>query len=82
MLHPKAQGFVACMEILRRSDNATFVHDITIAYVDHSPGRRSSGKALLFGRFPREVHLFVSRIGAEAFPTDPVAVGEVPTLTH
>jgi hypothetical protein len=57
--------------MLRKASPPPLLHDVTIAYVDLQPGQRSSEKSILFGRFPKEVHMFVKRSPLPA-ETDPL----------
>ena len=44
------------------------VHDLTVAYRDHTDGVRTSDVGVLHGRFPREVHILVERHALDALP--------------
>jgi hypothetical protein len=46
------------------------LHDLTVAYVDALPGVRTDEWSLLAGYFPKQVHIFVSRVELKNIPAD------------
>ena len=47
------------------------VHDLTIAYRDHTDGIRTSDTGIAYrGQFPREVHIRIERHDLSALPTE------------
>ena len=58
-LHPRTTGFSHFVRGLGSSIDS--ILDVTMAYVDYTPGERPNEKSLLSGRMPREVHVCVKR---------------------
>eukprot|EP00992_Anisonema_acinus_P011021 TRINITY_DN7066_c0_g1_i1.p1 TRINITY_DN7066_c0_g1~~TRINITY_DN7066_c0_g1_i1.p1 ORF type:complete len:265 (+),score=30.05 TRINITY_DN7066_c0_g1_i1:481-1275(+) len=67
VLIPRSTGFAFCLQELRESIAA--VYDITMGYVDFTPGERPSEGSLLRARWPREVHFHVERHPIESMPS-------------
>lgn len=53
------------------------VHDLTVAYRDHIPEKRTTEFDFVFGTFPSEVHIFVKRLECTDIPEDPDEEKEV-----
>ena len=49
------------------------VYDVTIGYVEHTPGERTSRKFLFNGRAPRQLHISVKRYAASDLKVEPTA---------
>ena len=43
------------------NSGGVIIHDVTVAYRDHTPGKRTSDTGLLLGEFPTEIHLHIQR---------------------
>jgi lysocardiolipin and lysophospholipid acyltransferase len=59
VLHPKVAGLATALEALR--GEVDVVYDVTMGYVEASPGERPSEWSLLSGRLPSEVHVHLER---------------------
>lgn len=59
VLIPKSTGFKLCIDCLR--DKGLVIHDITLGFVDHMKGVRTSEKSFIKGHFPKEVHMFIGK---------------------
>jgi hypothetical protein len=71
VLYPRPAGFQLCLSEAHR--RKAVLHDLTIAYVDHIQGKRTSEVDFLLGTFPKEVHLFVRRLPVADIPTEEAA---------
>lgn len=67
VLYPKSGGLAACLSVLNRE---SVLHDITIAYKDYIPGKRTNSDSVLLGQFPREIHLCIKRHVISELPSD------------
>lgn len=67
VIHPKSKGMNYLLNGLR-SCNPVLM-DVTIGYIDSKPGERPNEKALLAGRFPKEVLFFVKYYEVKDIPT-------------
>lgn len=68
VLYPKPAGFVACLRTLKGFDLS--IHDLTVAYKDYNNGDRPSENDFFFGKFPREVHIFVRKFKIDEIADD------------
>lgn len=68
VLVPKSAGLQTCLTTLQGAEAP--VHDITIAYKDFKNGQRPTEKSILWGEFPKEIHLCVKRLKPDSIPTD------------
>lgn len=66
VLHPRTTGFTFIVETLRKADNLDAVHDITVAYPKNIP---QTGRHLILGHFPREIHFHVRRYPVASLPS-------------
>jgi len=66
VLYPKPGGLMTCLNSL--PDQNTVIHDVTIAYKDYHPGKRTSEMSIMNGEFPREIHLNVKRYTKNQLP--------------
>lgn len=72
VLYPHPAGFICCLNALR--GQGMVLHDVTVAYKDHTPGKRTSEFDMAAGRFPKEVHICVNRYLVDSMPTDRAAL--------
>lgn len=68
VLYPKVAGLLTLLNSLRGRGAA--LHDITIAYTDHTQGKRTNEKMILMGQMPTEIHLCVRRFDVDQVPND------------
>lgn len=66
VLHPRSGAFVACLTAMRPQLDA--VVDLTLGYVDYTPGERPSEISLLMGRLPREIYIHMKRWDIKTTP--------------
>ncbi len=66
VLHPRSGAFIASLNAMRPQLDA--VVDLTIGYVDYTPGERPSEISLLKGRLPREIHIYMKRWDIKTMP--------------
>lgn len=66
VLHPRSGAFIASLTAMRPHLDA--VVDLTIGYVDYTPGERPSELSLLKGRLPREIHINIRRWDIKTTP--------------
>jgi len=66
VLHPRSGAFIASLTAMRPHLDA--VVDLTIGYVDYTPGERPSELSLLKGRLPHEVHINMKRWDIKTTP--------------
>lgn len=74
VLYPHPSGFICCMSALR--GQGMILHDMTVAFKDFTPGRRTSEVDMATGRFPKEVLICVDRYPIDDLPTDSQALKE------
>jgi lysocardiolipin and lysophospholipid acyltransferase len=81
VLYPKPAGFHACCHNLRISsienNQPVIIHNLTVAYRDYLPRKRTSELDMIYGKFPREVHLFIDRIPLTSIPCEEEAENQV-----
>ena len=58
------------------------VYDVTIGYVEHTPGKRTTRKFLFNGRAPRQLHMTVKRYPVADLKVEPSASIYLQFLTH
>jgi len=66
VLHPRPGAFSASLTAMR--PQLDYVVDLTIGYVDYTPGERPSELSLLKGRLPREIHIHMKRWDMKTTP--------------
>ena len=66
VLHPRSGAFITSLAALRPTLDA--VYDLTLGYVDYTPGERPSELSLLQGRLPHQVHIHVARHDGKTDP--------------
>jgi len=74
VLHPKISGWVESVTALR--SRIVAVYDVTIAYIDFLPGERPSEASMFRGRFPKEVHMKLSRHPISTIPANEQRLGQ------
>ncbi|TYZ59549.1 hypothetical protein PybrP1_009582 [[Pythium] brassicae (nom. inval.)] len=62
-LYPRTTGWAFMFPLLRA--NLRAVYDVTLFYVDHAAGERPSELALLAGRTPRTLHVYIERVAID-----------------
>lgn len=68
VLYPKVSGLLTMLDSLRGYGAA--LHDITIAYTDHTRGKRTNEKMIIMGQMPSEIHLCVRRFDVDQLAND------------
>jgi len=71
VLYPRVTGFAHLMTELKAKSNRPLigaVYDVTIGYIDNTPGQRPSEPQLVRGQFPRAVHVHLKRYDISSLP--------------
>lgn len=67
-LYPRTTGWQHMIPLIRKS--SSYIYDVTIFYVDYTPGERPSEKSLLFGRFPHSIIFHIEPFCLNQLPED------------
>ena len=64
VLFPKVTGALEVIKHLlpKCAGSSLVIHDVTIAYKDYYPGKRTTDYGIMMGEFPPEIHLHVERV--------------------
>lgn len=67
-LYPRTTGWNHLVSLLR--DKVDHIYDVTMFFVDHTPGDRASEQCFITGRFPRCISFYIQQYRMDQVPED------------
>lgn len=67
-LYPRTTGWNHLVALVR--EKVDHIYDVTMFFVDHTPGDRASEKCFITGRFPRSISFYIQQYRMDQLPED------------